>query len=314
MTKLLIMKRAIALGGFAGLATLGAGAAMASSQYFSTASWSSLFSVIVSESAVRIERDVAYGSNDRQTLDIYRPIEDRGGPIVVFVHGGSWRMGDKETYGFLGAALAARGIPTVVPNYRLYPEVRFPSFVEDAALAYKWAAQHVAGSGPGARPIVLFGHSAGAHIAALLATDRHYLDGPGQAAPRPAGFIGLAGPYAFDPTKWESTKAVFSTIAGDADAGRPVAFADRNSPPALLMHGLDDGVVGLFNMHEFAKALTAAGVQVRQLELPDIGHVGIVLALARPFRGRAPVLAEIVRFVRATPRPMPRQRSVTGPQ
>lgn len=132
----------------------------------------------------------------------------------------------------------------------------------------------------------------------MLALDRQFLDAAGPSLPKPAGLIGLSGPYAFDPTTWDSTAEVFAAYAGRADEARPVAFASAAAPAALLMHGVHDDTVRLFNTRELAAALSAKGVPVRKLEFDSIEHIGILTAIAWPFRWRAPVLEEIVRFVR----------------
>ena len=270
----------------------------------------SLYSRIVGDRGARIEAGVAYGPHARNTLDIYRPASgDEAGPIAIFIYGGGWRRGDKATYGFVGSALASRGITTVIPDYRLYPEVKFPTFVDDAARAYAWASANLARSGGKRRPIVLVGHSAGAHIAALLALDARRLADAGVGDDdRPAGLVGLAGPYAFDPTTFPTTKEIFAPALGTEDA-RPVTFAGVGSPPALLMHGLADTTVQLSNMRALTAALRAAGTSVRALELEGIGHTGLMLAISRPFRWRAPVLDEIEAFVRAIARSDQRQAS-----
>jgi acetyl esterase/lipase len=261
----------------------------------------SLCSRIVADPGVSLEAGVAYGPHARQVLDIYRPAsgdaKGRGGPIAIFIYGGGWRRGERATYGFVGAALAARGITTVIPDYRLYPDVKFPAFVEDAARAYAWTSATLASAAGKRRPIFLIGHSAGAHIAALLAFDPRYLAAQ-VGSHKPAGLIGLAGPYAFDPTTYPSTKEIFAPAVGSQDA-RPVAFAAAGSPPALLMHGLKDGTVQLSNMRTLADTLRASGAPVRALELADVGHTGLVLAISRPFRWRAPVLSEIEAFIRS---------------
>ena len=256
------------------------------------------YSAVVSEGGVLIERGAEYGPHRRHKLDIYRPQTGEGtGPIAVFLYGGGWKRGSRETYGFVGAALASRGITTVIPDYRLYPEVSFPAFVEDAALAYAWIWRHLATGKEGSRPIILFGHSAGAHIAALLALDPNYLKTANSKARRPAAFIGLAGPYAFDPTTWPSTKEIFTAVA-NADRARPISFAGKEAPPSLLIHGLDDTVVRLWNTRSMTKALNAAGAKSRKIEYAGIGHIGLLVAISRPFRWRAPVLQEVVDFIR----------------
>ena len=263
----------------------------------------SLYSKIVADPGVSLEAGVAYGPHARHVLDVYRPqssrdAEDQDGPIAIFIYGGGWRSGNRSTYGFVGAALASRGITTVIPDYRLHPEVKFPAFVEDAARAYVWTSTTLASGAGKRRPIFLIGHSAGAHIAALLALDPRYLAAAQVGSHKPAGLIGLAGPYAFDPTTYPSTKEIFAPALGSQDA-RPVAFTGPASPPALLMHGLKDEAVQLSNMRELAAALQASGTPVRKLELADIGHIGLVLAISRPLRWRAPVLSEIEAFIRS---------------
>lgn len=263
----------------------------------------SVYSTLFAEYGAVTEIGLPYGPHGRNTLDIYRPaVGGQTGPIVLFLYGGGWRMGDRGIYGFVGSALAARGITTVIPDYRLYPEVRFPAFVDDAALAYRWVAANVA-AGPGGarRPIVLVGHSAGAHSAALIALDRRYLTTAGGEVARPAGLVGLAGPYAFDPTTYAATAKIFSTAVKAGDT-RPVTFAGRHAPRTLLMHGLEDDTVKLWNTRQLAGALSAQGADVRTLELAGVGHIGIVLAISTPFRWRAPVLDEIVAFIEAVGR------------
>lgn len=259
-----------------------------------------LLSAIVSEGGVERRTGIAYGPSPRQRLDVYRGagIEGRPGaragsrPVVIFFYGGSWKAGDRSLYQFVGAALAARGITTVIPDYRLFPEVKFPGFVEDAALAYRWTADILAKE---CSPIIVAGHSAGAHIAALLALDPRYRTDAAPGRSPPAAWIGLAGPYAFDPTTWASTRDIFSGVS--ADRTRPVTFVDAQSPPALVMHGRDDTVVRMFNQRDLETAYRAAGVPIETRELDGIAHIGIVLAVSRPFRWRAPVLDDMVRFI-----------------
>lgn len=255
-----------------------------------------LLSSLVSEGGIARQSDVAYGPSPRQRLDVYRGAGRAGPqntrPVVIFFYGGSWKSGDRSVYQFVGSALASRGITTVIPDYRLYPEVKFPGFVEDAALAYRWAADNLATA---CTPIILAGHSAGAHIAALLALDPRYRTAAAPGRQPPAAWIGLAGPYAFDPTTWSSTREIFS--GASADRTRPVTFVGPQSPPALVMHGRDDSVVRMFNLRDLATAYRAAGVPIETRELDGIAHTGIVMALSRPFRWRAPVLDDMVRFI-----------------
>lgn len=266
---------------------------------------SAVFNVLVAERNVSITRDVAYGPGERQKLDIYRPRASTtsqppqadNGPIALFLYGGSWRQGERSQYEFVGRALARKGITTIIPDYRLYPDVKFPAFMDDAADAYAWVARTLAKTSAGnPRPIVLIGHSAGAHMAALLVLDKSYLAARGAELPPPSGLIGIAGPYSFDPTTWPSTKDVFASVT-DPNAARPVAFAKDGGPPTLLMHGLDDQTTKISNTRDLARALKSAGTAVHTLEFADLSHVSILLAIAKPLRGWAPVLQAMREFM-----------------
>lgn len=272
-----------------------------SNRYFTFDNPKSLFSALVADGNVRLERGFDYGDHWRHKLDIYRPQRAAGRAVVVFLYGGGWRSGERSTYGFAGAALASRGLTVVVPDYRLYPNAEYPDFVEDAAKAYAWTMRNVAQG----RPVFVMGHSAGAHMAGLIALDKRYITSQGGNLPRPAGLIGLAGPYAFDPTTWPTTTEIFAT-AKTADEARPAAHVDGKAPPALLFHGQDDETVRLWNMETIAKAYQAAGREVEIHEIAGTGHTGIVLALARPARWQYDILETIVRFVR--------MRSVKSPK
>ena len=244
----------------------------------------------------RIARDVAYGAGPRQSLDIFAPTSKATGsrPIIVYLYGGSWQSGSKEEYGFAARALAAGGFVVAMPDYRLVPAVRFPSFVEDCAAAVKWVRANAARYGGDSDRIVLVGHSAGAYNAAMLAVDERYL-GADRAAVR--GVVGLAGPYDFLPLDVPASRAAFSR-APDLPATQPVTFASAGDPPALLLHGANDDIVRVRNSEALGRRLTAAGVRAEVKIYPDLGHVGIVTALATPFRRRAPVLADTLRFAR----------------
>lgn len=256
-----------------------------------------VISTLISDRGARTDIGVAYGQGPRQTLDVYRPPADitENDAIILFLYGGSWTSGSKELYGFAGQALAARGFTTVIPDYRLYPDVQFPSFVEDVAAAYAWTDRTLART-CGARPIIIAGHSAGGHMAALLALDRKYIAAqPAEVAP-PAAVIGLAGPYTFEPTVWPSTKAAFASVATTPDVPRPITYVRPGAPPFLLVHGLADDLVNLKNTRELAAALTAVGTSVEVQTYENIGHIGLVLSLSRPLRWRAPALDRMVAF------------------
>lgn len=242
-----------------------------------------------------IARNIPYGEGPRRMLDIYAPRSTKAGarlPVIVFIYGGSWASGTREGYAFAGRALAAAGFVVVIPDYRLVPEVLFPGFLQDCAAAVRWTRGHVAQYGGDADRLVLVGHSAGAYNAAMLALDPHYL-GADRAAVK--GLAGLAGPYDFLPLDGPVPKATFSAWP-KPDETQPIYYADRSAPPTLLLHGDQDDTVFPRNSVHLQKKLADLGAESELKIYPGIGHVGIVTALARPFRDRAPVLRDVAAF------------------
>jgi acetyl esterase/lipase len=233
---------------------------------------------------------------------VYRPRTWRTGqtalPIIVFFYGGSWQEGERAGYAFAARGFADAGFVVAVPDYRLVPEVRFPAFLEDAAAAVRWVRANAARLGGDPDRIVLVGHSAGAYNAAMLAVDERWLGADRRAV---RGLVGLGGPYDFLPLDIPVTIAAFGQER-DAASTQPVTFASAGDPPALLLHGALDTTAYPRNSERLAALLRAAGVDARVKLYPKVGHVGIVTALARPFRGRAPVLEDAVAFAREVTR------------
>lgn len=248
-----------------------------------------------------VAKGLAYGPGPRQRLDVYTPRSGCGQPrpVVIFFYGGSWNSGTRAGYAFVGRALAAQGFVTVVPDYRLVPDVRYPAFVEDGAAAVRWVTANAGKYCGDGRSVVLMGHSAGAYIAAMLAVDPRWLGG-GRTAIK--GLVGLAGPYDFAPFDVDASRAAFGQVSDPAET-QPVTWAGACDPPALLLYGTNDTVVRPRNSEALAARLRAGGVAVEQRAYPKLGHVGILLALARPFRGRAPVLNDVSAFVRSNAKP-----------
>jgi len=256
-----------------------------------------LVNLITPGDGYTVETDLRYGPGPRGTLDLYVPeAPTPGAPLVVFVYGGAWESGDKSDYLFAGQAFAARGYVTAIPNYRLYPEVRFPDFVHDVAAAIAWLADGE-NTGLGAdRPIALIGHSAGAQIAMLNALDPRYLAAAGvRACDTIQAVVGLAGPYDFLPLSEERYKRVFPEPS--RAQSQPINFADGDAPPILLLSGTDDEIVVARNSRRLAERRRAAGVIVEVTFYGDVGHIELVGALAAPLRHRAPVLDDIDAFL-----------------
>lgn len=248
-----------------------------------------------------VARDQSYGPSARQQLDIYTPATSartahranvQGRPVIIFFYGGSWNSGTRHGYDFVGRALASQGFIVVIPDYRLVPQVRFPGFVEDGAAAVRWVRANIGEYGGDPQRIVLAGHSAGAHIAAMLAFDEQWLR---EDQANIAGFMGLAGPYDFYPFTSEAAHAAFDAWP-DPTETQPVTFVAEGAPPALLLTGEEDSTVRPRNSEALAARLREAGSPVQVERYRDVAHIDILLALSRPFRDRAPVLQDMVRF------------------
>jgi len=245
-----------------------------------------------------VQLDLAYGPGPRQAMDVWRPAAPAAAalPVVVFFYGGAWQTGQRGDYPFVAANLARRGHVVVVPDYRLYPQAGFPAFLQDAAAAVAAARRLAPGWGGDPARVVLMGHSAGAHIAAMLALDPRWLAAAGDSRDRIAGVVGIAGPYDFLPITGADIRAVFATAADLRDT-QPVRFADGRAAPMLLLHGTDDRTVLPRNSTVLAERITASGGRARAVLYPGIGHIGIVLGFSELFRSRSPVLDDAAGFV-----------------
>jgi acetyl esterase/lipase len=253
-----------------------------------------LLNSTVSSKGYKLEPNIAYGNLPRQKLDVYRSTAPRAdGKSVIFFYGGNWDSGSKEDYVFVGQALASQGITTIIADYRVYPEVRFPSFLEDAAKAVRWAADQV-----GIGKLFLMGHSAGGHIALMLATNTPYLATAGVDRMRMRGVIGISGPYDFLPLTSQRLIDIFG--GPDNPDMEPITFARAPLPPALLLQGMVDTTVYPRNAEHLAAAWRAAGAPIMLKLYPEVGHVDAIAAFSELLRGRAPSLADVTAFIDAT--------------
>ena len=264
----------------------------------------------VSSDTYRSAADLAYGNHPRQKVDVYlpsQPLVDKslaagGAPMVVFFYGGSWSNGDRADYRFVGEALAAQGIVTVVADYRLSPEVRYPVFLQDSALATRWAFDNAQKYGADPSRIFVMGHSAGAYNAAMLALDKRWLGAAGLSPAKLAGWIGLAGPYDFLPIGDRKTQVAFEWPGTPPDS-QALFHASSASPPALLLAPEKDSLVNTQRSTVgMAQRLKSSGVRVESELYDTVSHVTIVATMASVLRSRAPVLERVTGFVKANGR------------
>jgi acetyl esterase/lipase len=244
----------------------------------------------------KIGKDIAYGNDPRQRLDVYKPKAAVKAPVIVFMYGGSWNKGRRQDYGFVASSFAAKGYVTVVPDYRLVPQVHFPAFLDDGARAVAWVQAHAKHYGADPTRIFLLGHSAGAYNVVMLGLNPDFLKAAGVDIAHIRGVIGLSGPYDFYPWDTPSSKAAFGSFANPA-LTQPITFVRKNAPPMLLLTGADDTTVRPRNTVSLASKLKALGAPVQTKQYPAMKHAGIVLDLSPSFRHRAPVLKDIVKFI-----------------
>lgn len=239
--------------------------------------------------------DIAYGQEEWQKLDVYP--QDKAAPVVVFIHGGSWRHGRKDQYRFAADAFYRQGYTVVLPDYIKHPDQRakYPSFAVDGAKAVAWVKQNIAQYNGDADELFVVGHSAGAHTTLMLATDKQFLNAEGLAPKDLKGVIGIAGPYSFIPD-WEVTQAVFGPPANYPlmDA---LNYVDGDEPPTLLLHSSGDEQVGQYNQEKMQAALKSKGVDSEAVLYTKLGHIDMVTHLHPWFAKEDKLMSDINRFI-----------------
>lgn len=256
---------------------------------------------LVRSDSYRLTDGIAYGPLARHRLDVYTPAAaapDAGWPVVVFFYGGNWISGERGDYKFVGEALAGRGVLTIVTDYRLYPEVRYPDFLKDSALALAWALDHAKPLGGDPSHLFVMGHSAGGYNAAMLALDPRWLAATGHGASELAAWIGLAGAYEFLPLAADSPARPVFHGSATPPGTQALDHVNGASLRAFLAAPVADKVVSPERSTlAMAAKLRAAGVPVELHRYDGINHALLVGAFAQPLRGLAPVLEDVVAYI-----------------
>jgi dipeptidyl aminopeptidase/acylaminoacyl peptidase len=258
----------------------------------------SFVNALASIKGQKVEKGISFGELKRHLLDVYSPSESERSdsrPVVVFFYGSGWTEGTKDDFAFVAEAFTSAGYVVVVPDYGMHPEVIFPEFVEDGAKAVAWVVRNIQSYGGNPNKLFFLGHSAGAHLAALLNADANYL--ANQGVPRAAvlAVVGLAGPYDFVPEE-EIFKQVFVNAGVGARAGMVTTYIDGNQAPMLALYGLKDKRVGLSNITKLQAGVSEKGGELRVKVYEHLGHVDIVSSVSIPLRRKATVLADVLGF------------------
>jgi acetyl esterase/lipase len=245
---------------------------------------------------VRLGQDIAYAEGERGKLDVYAPENglEKKAPVLVFLYGGAWKQGVKEDYVFIGHAFAARGFVTVIPDYRLVPEVQYPAFLDDNAEAIKWVETNIERYGGDPDRIYVLGHSAGAYNAVMLGMDPAYLRDAGVTKPL-RGVAALSGPFAVYPFEVKELQDAFGNT-DNPQMTQPINLPVEQSVPLFLGHGDIDLIVSVDNTRRMEKKFHDEGNSIDVKIYEGLGHMEAVMALSNVWRWRSTLRDDIVAF------------------
>lgn len=243
---------------------------------------------------VTVVADLSYveeSADPKQKLDLYLPTGKKNFPVVMFVHGGGYQKGDRKEAEDFGKLLASHGIGVAAISYRLYPQVKHPEHIQDVARAFAWVKKHIAERGGAANQVFVSGHSAGAHLVALLATDKKYVQGEKLQLADIRGVIALSGGYRILPIR----KIVFGDEETMKDAS-PFSHLGKGKPPFLIVYGGAENQERHALSEELRDALKKEGNVATCVEIPERDHHGLFTKIAEG----EPTLEAILGFVRQT--------------
>ncbi|WP_188901278.1 alpha/beta hydrolase [Deinococcus aerophilus] len=246
---------------------------------------------------LNVTQNVRYGPDPRNVLDVYAPQDVTGAPVVLFIHGGSWQGGDKEGHKFVGESLARAGYVTGVMNYRLAPQNRYPSYVQDAAAALKVLRERARSYGGSPDNLFVTGHSAGGFNAVEVVDNARWLREAGVPISAVRGVIGVAGPYSYDFRDFPS--AVAFPAGATPDEVMPDRHVRPDAPPHLLLVAANDTTVAPANAANMEAALQRAGVPVKRTVLPGVNHITVMAAVARPLTFLGSTRQQMTYFIEA---------------
>lgn len=224
---------------------------------------------------VEVQRDITYIDGDpadaaKHKLDLYLPKGKTNFPVLMFVHGGSWRSGDRSSYPALGNRFAKLGIGVAIPSYRLMPKNPHPAQIEDTAAAFAWVYKNIAQHGGDPSRLYIAGHSAGGHLVALLALDDSYLKKYDVPITAIRGVAAISGVY-------DVSKIAAFTNANGEDNPSPMAHVHPKAPPFLVSYCQWDYLALPMQARDFAEALKKSFDPVELLYDPGQSHISEIV-------------------------------------
>ncbi len=247
---------------------------------------------------IEVRKGITYteGSEEdasKHKLDVYIPKGKNNSPVFFFIHGGAWKSGDRSLYPPLGSRYSRAGFITVVPSYRLAPKHPHPAQIEDVAAAFAWTARHVAELGGDTNRIYVGGHSAGGHLAALLALDEHYLAAHQVSSKMIHGVLALSGVYTMRAA--EGLESVFGTDPRERKAASPLSHVKAGAPPFLVSYCEWDYLTLPAQAKLFYRALKEAKVNAELAYIPGENHLSEMIHVTRE---ADPLVAAALKFMK----------------
>jgi acetyl esterase/lipase len=233
----------------------------------------------------KVHRDLPYAEpkNERQMLDVYAPTEGKNHPVVVWIHGGGWRQGDKSKVHNKPKAFVEKGFVLVSINYRFVPKVTVKQIAGDVAKAIRWTHDHAKEYGGDPKRIIVMGHSAGAQLAALVCTDHRYLKAEGLPLSIIKGCVPVDGdtydvPMQIKTVEEKRAKSYRMTF-GDEESQKDLSSVthvakDKNIPPFLILHVANHPETKAQSLR-LVKVLQEAGISAKAYPAEGKNHTTI---------------------------------------
>jgi acetyl esterase/lipase len=255
---------------------------------------------------VKVAKDIDYGVDKGKIsnqLNVYYPVsQEKKNDVLIFIHGGSWSSGKKETYWWLGRNLARKGLVAVTINYGLAPDQQYGQMAADCANAVKWVSDHISDYGGNPKRIFLMGHSAGGHLAELINADPQYL--------KTAGFTGkvsgviLNDAFGLDMNEYlskaehdDNYRNFLRTFTANPEVwtkGSPLNYLGNIRNPHLIFYGENTYPAIQIQSKRMFEQLTAQQVPCELLLIKNKKHVGMI---SQMIFGSNPLYKTILDFI-----------------
>jgi acetyl esterase/lipase len=236
-------------------------------------------------------KNIVYDKENGLKLDVFSPKnKQKTKAVLVFIHGGNWNAGKKETYSFFGKGMARKNIVTVVIDYRLSPLATYDGMTSDAANAIAWVQKNIAQYGGDSSKIYVSGHSAGGHLAALVATDTTYFSALKMRNPLKGSILidafGLDMLTYLSAKSWDKDVMYYPTFSTNPEIwkkGSPIFHIHKGMPPFLIFIGSNTYPAIKSGAHDFMKVLQSTAPETQLIEKKGRGHIGMIFQFALPW-------------------------------